>query len=202
MSDSKFPRNEVANSATPLSASNPGNVSGQLNQPQQQQPPINLIPNLNNYPFFFPNYPYPNLFMQIPNGGQTTPGAPNQPPPPFANKPPYGHNFPNNQEEYSNYPTQTNSQMKNSASNLSNVNDMTNQSYSKTEKSQSGYHAPTPPNQFSNQLLSQPNQQAQHPNLGNGQSGPQPMTYIASMMGSHGTNMVHPGIQVYLNSKK
>lgn len=185
----------MANSNAQLNAPNPGNVSGQLNQPQQQQPPINLIPYLNNYPFFFPNNPYPNMFMQIPNGGQTTPGATNQPPPPpFVNKPPYTHNFPNNQEDYANYPAQANSQMKNSSSNLSNVNDMTNSSYSKADKPQSGYHAPTPPNNFSNQLLTQQNQQGQH--LGNGQSGPQPMAYIASMMGSHSGNMVHPGIQV------
>lgn len=134
--------------------------------------------------------------MQIPNGSQTTPGAPSQPPqPPFANKPPYSQNFPNNPEDYVNYPAQASSQMKSSNSNLSNVNDMS-QSYSKTEKTQPGYHTPTPPNTFSNQLLSQQTQQGQHPNLGNNQSGPQPMGYITSIMGSHAGNMVHPGIQV------
>lgn len=133
--------------------------------------------------------------MQIPNGSQTTPGAPNQPPqPPFGNKPAY--NFSNNPEDYTNYPAQANSQMKNSNSNLSNVNDMTTQSYSKADKAQPGYHAPTPPNNFSNQLLSQQTQQGQHQNLGNNQSGPQPMGYMTSMMGSHAGNMVHPGIQV------
>ena len=189
MSDSKFQRNDVASSNTQLNSTS---VTAQLNQQQQQQqPPMNLMPNLSNYPFFFPNYPFPNLYMPIPNGTQATPGAPNQPP--FTNKPPYTQNFQNTQEEYTNYSTQPGSQMKTSSSNLSNVNDMANQSYSKNDKSTTpGYHAPTPPNNFQNPLLGQ---QAQHPNMGGNQPGQQ-MTYITSVIGAHGGNMVHPGMQV------
>jgi hypothetical protein len=84
VSDAKFQRNDSANSASQL---NQLNSAAQLSQQQ----PINLIPNLNNFPFFFPSkkktnistifpiyitqllnsdYAYPNLYMPMPNGGQ------------------------------------------------------------------------------------------------------------------------------------
>lgn len=200
--DSKFNRSQDSTGS-----------NSQLNpnaQLSQQQQPMNMIPGLNNFPFFFPNY-YPNMFMSMPqNGPQQQQQAPQQQnPQQFQNKPPY--NFNNNagsvgsgvngvneyevqSKDYTNYSQQ--SQMKTSGSNLNNVSEMS--SYQKNlEKSNTGYH--TPPPNYSNSLM---NQQP-HPSVTGNSGAPIPPTqyaYMTSMIGTPGGNP-HGMQQENMNSR-
>lgn len=192
--------------------------NSQLNpnaQLSQQQQPMNMIPGLSNFPFFFHNY-YPNMFMSMPqNGGpQQQQQGPQQQqnPQQFQSKPPY--NFNNNSvgntgngvsdyetKDYNNYNPQ--SQMKTSGSNINNVSDISG--YQKNaDKSNTGYH--TPPPNYSNSLNM--NQQQPHPNVSNNSGAPLPPTqyaYMTSMIGTPATNqgnLVNPhGMQQDMNSR-
>lgn len=199
--DSKFNRSQDSTGSN--SQLNP---NAQLSQQQQQ--PMNMIPGLNNFPFFFPNY-YPNMFMSMPQNGPQQQQAPQQNPQQFQNKPPY--NFNNNAgsvgsgvngvneyevqtKDYTNYSQQ--SQMKSSGSNLNNVSEMS--SYQKNlDKSNTGYH--TPPPNYSNSLM---NQQP-HPNVTGNSGAPIPPTqyaYMTSMIGTPGGNP-HGMQQENINSR-
>lgn len=196
INDSKFNRSQDSTGSN--SQLNP---NAQLSQQQQQQQPINMIPGLSNFPFFFHNY-YPNMFMSMPQNGPQQQQAPQQNPQQFQNKPPY--NFNNNSssvgsasngvsdyevqsKDYNNYNSQ--SQMKSSGSNLNNVSEISN--YQKSvDKSNTGYH--TPPPNYSNSLM---NQQQGHPNVASNTGGPLPpnqYAYMTSMIGTPGGNPGNP----------
>lgn len=181
IADSKFARSEPTNSNSQLNA-NVAQLS-QQQQPQQQQP-INLIPGLSNFPYFFPNY-YPNMFMSMPNGPQANPQ--------FQNKPPYNFNnnaaYDDQNKDYSNYNPQ--GQIKTPGSNLNNVPEIA--SYQKNvDKTNTGYH--TPPPNYSNSALM--NQQ-QHPNVSATSGAPPPPAQFAHayMIGAPNNPLVHTGLQ-------
>jgi len=199
INDTKFNRSQ--DTAGSNSQLNPNAQLSQQQQQQQQQQPINMIPGLSNFPFFFHNY-YPNMFMSMPQNGPQQQGNPQQQQQQFQNKPPY-NNFNNNNsnsvssssngvndyevqgKDYNTYNQQ--SQIKNPGSNLN--AEIT--AYQKNvDKTNTGYH--TPPPNYSNSLM---NQQQQHPNVAGNSGGPLPpnqYAYINSMIGAQGGNPNNP----------
>jgi hypothetical protein len=135
--------------------------------------------------------------MSMPNGPQTNPQQFQQQQQPQQNKLPYNFNsntsvgggvYDDQSKDYNNYNPQNQIKPSN-GSNLNNVSDLSGYQKNVEKSNAGGYH--TPPPNFSTSLL---NQQP-HPNSANAQGQPQ-YTYIASMIGASGQNMVHPGIQV------
>ena len=134
------------------------------------------------------------MFMSMPNGPQANPQQFQQQQ--QQNKLPYNFNsntnvggvYDDQSKDYNSYNPQN--QIKPSTgSNLNNVSDLSGYQKNVEKNNAGGYH--TPPPNFSTSLL---NQQP-HPNTTSAQAQPQ-YTYIASMIGTQGQNMVHTGIQV------